>query len=768
MNNLFLNSLRQVLCSPFRIFSAISFVLPLLGFFVLRAEPALLPPVMLVLAASLAGLGWLAARQIEHRSSQTEAVRQAQDLQQQEMALNTQSMDAANALLAQASSRFQELFQGLPAACVCFDKNGRIMEWNRAFETLYDLPDLWGRTVWDTIYASGDAEIAGVVAAVFDGERQEGIERTYRRPDGSLLRLYCSIFPLRGIDGEINGAISADIDISAQHQAEDALRRSEERLHTLYNVTSRQELSFEEKTEELLRLGAEQFDLPIGVLARVQGHRYHIVHSVSPGNILPAGTEYATCDTYCAEALKRLDTVSFEEATATERRDMPAYRNFGLEAYLGTPVRVSGAVWGTLCFAGHQAHPRLFTSGDRELLRLMAQWVGGEIARQQAEDAIKESEERFRTAIASISEGLIVMDSTGVVTLWNRSAEHILEMTQTEMHGLRPINPEFEAVREDGTKFPQGSYPLMASLRRGEAQHDVVMGLPRRSRFHQAGPGEMLWVSVNAKPLVLSGATEPYAVVATFADITERRRSADQITQQMAQITNYAGVLEERKSQLEAANRQLEELALHDSLTSLGNRRAFEHRLAQEMSQSKRYGTPLSVLLLDVDSFKAYNDGFGHPAGDEILRRLSQILRSQGRDTDFFARYGGEEFIVILPLTDAAGAMVLAERLRTAVEQTAWSERSVTVSLGAATLLPTMPNDAALVSAADQALYAAKAAGRNCVFHALSLPGTVLPETESALAEAALAEATLAEASLAEASLAGIARAVSEPALLAA
>lgn len=742
MNNFLPNSLRR-LCSPGRLFFAAGFTLPLLGFCVLRAAPALLPLVMPALAASLAGLGWLAARQIERRTADAVTARQALNSQQREMALSAQSMDAANALLAQASSRFQELFQGLPAACVCFDKNGRIMEWNRAFETLYDLPELWGRTVWETIYESGDPEIVGAVASVFDGGQQKGIERTFRRSDGALLHLYCSIFSLRGTDGEITGAISADIDISAQHQAEDALRRSEERLHTLYNVTSRQELSFEEKVGELISLGAEQFELPIGALARVQDDCYRIVHSVSPGNVIPAGTDFATCDTYCAEAIKLSDAVSFEEAGATDRRGTSAYRNHGLESYLGTPVRVSGAVWGTLCFAGRQAHPRLFTSGDRELLRLMAQWIGSELARRQAEEAIKESEERFRTAIASISEGLIVIDSAGVVTLWNDSAAQILEMTRTEMHGLRPVNPEFEAVREDGTKFPQGSYPLMASLRRGVVQHDVVMGLPRQSRPTPLGQsellqGEMLWVSVNAKPLFLSGASKPYAVVATFADISERRRSADQITRQMSQITDYAAVLEEQKSQLEEANRQLEELALHDSLTGLGNRRAFEHRLTQEMNQAKRYGTPLSVLLLDVDSFKAYNDGFGHPAGDEILRRLSQILRSQGRDTDFFARYGGEEFIVILPLTDAAGAVVLAERLRLAVERTAWPERSVTVSLGAATLLPAMPNEAALVSAADQALYAAKTAGRNCVFHALSLPQTPLAEAARLVSDPAL------------------------------
>ena len=670
---------------------------------------------------SLTGLLVWTMRRAGRSEAQSAAARQTLETQQKEMVLNTQSMAAANALLAQASGRFQELFQGLPTACVCFDKEGRMMEWNRAFQRLYALPDVLGASIWDTIYSGAcRSEIECAVAAVFEGASQEGIERTFRRPDGAEVHLYGSIFPLRGVDGAIIGAISTDIDISAQKQAEEALRCSEERMHTLYNVTSRQDLSFEEKTQEMLSLGADQFGLTIGTLAEVQNERYQIVQAVSPGGVLKIGTEFATCSTYCAETLKKADAVSFEEAGATERRETAAYRNFGLEAYLGAPVRVNGAVWGTLCFAGYQPHPRLFTTGDRELLRLMAQWVGTEVARRTAEIAVKDSEERFRIAIASISEGLIVLDAAGVVTLWNDSAEQILEMTRTEVDGLRPINPEFAAVREDGTKFPQGSYPLMASLRRGVAQHNVVMGLPRRSGPGGL-PGEMLWVSVNAKPLFRAEEAKPYAVVATFADISERRRTAGQISRQMVQITEYAAVLEQQKGQLEDANRQLESLALHDSLTGLGNRRAFEQRLLQEMNQARRYGTALSLLLLDVDSFKAYNDSFGHPAGDEILRRLAAIIRGQGRETDFFARYGGEEFIVILPLTDAGGAMVLAERLRTAVEHAEWPERPVTASIGAATLLAEMEGEEALVSAADQALYAAKVAGRNCVLHAADL-----------------------------------------------
>ena len=728
MNTPSTNSLRQVLCSSQCGIFAAGLLAPLLGFLLLRKTPALLPLVMLSSGIALAGLlAWAVRRSADDSA---EEARRALAAQQDEMEGNAQSMAAANALLAQASGRFQELFQGLPAACVCFDKDGRIMEWNRAFEQLYALPAILGESVWETIYAQENGpEIAEAAAAVFEGECQEGIERAYRQADGSLVHLYGSIFPLRGVDGEITGAVSAEIDISAQHQAEEALRQSEERLHTLYNVTSQQELSFEEKTNALLTLGAAQFGLDVGVLGRTNEDRYEVIQAISPSDAVCCGTILPFGDTYCAEALKLADTVSFEEAGATERRESRAYHTFGLESYLGTPVRVNGAVWGMLCFAGYQPHPRLFTSGDRELVRLMAQWIGSEVARQQADEAIRESEERFRIAIASISEGLIVVNTAGVVTLWNDSAERILEMTSTEMHGLRPLNPDFEAIREDGTKFPQGSYPLIATLRRGEAQHDIVMGLPRGSRNPgRIGQGEMLWVSVNAKPLFLPGASVPYAIVATFADITERRRSTAQITRQMAQITDYASVLEQQKDALETANRQLGLLAMHDTLTGLSNRRAFEQRMAQEMSHSRRYGTPLSLLLLDVDSFKAYNDGFGHPAGDEVLRILANVIRIQGRETDFFARYGGEEFVIILPQTDAAGAGVVAERLRAAVEAASWPERPVTASLGAATLLPAMADEEALVSAADQALYAAKAAGRNCVFHAFTLPESIISD----------------------------------------
>lgn len=650
----------------------------------------------------------------------------AMTVQRQELEWGAQSLTQMNTLLAEASGRFQELFQGLPVSCVCYDRQGKIMEWNRVFERLYSLENPLGRSVWETVYDRAEApQIAEAVAAVFEGEAQEGVEWARQRPDETRVHLYSSIFPLRGADGEITGAISADVDISAQHQAEEALCLSEERLHTLYNTTSQQRLSFEEKAEAMLTMGSLQFGLEIGVLARVTGTHYEVLQARSPGGCIPVGLSFPVCETYCAEALALADAVSFEQAGGTERAETSSYQKYGLEAYIGAPIRVNDVIWGMLCFTGRQPHPRLFTSGDRELVRLMAQWVGGEIARRQAEEAVRESEERFRTAIAAMSEGRILMDAEGRIRLWNDSAERILEKTQSEMRGWRPLNPDFTPVREDGSTFPEGSYPLMVSLRRGLPQTDVVVGLPRTG-------GGMLWVSVNSKPLFLPGSDLPISVVATFSDITERRRHEDLIQQQIVQIKDYTVVLEAQKMELEAVNAELETLALRDGLTGPSNRRAFGQRVALEMGRAVRYGLPLSLLLLDVDHFKEYNDTFGHVAGDDVLKTLSQVLHTQGRETDFFARYGGEEFVIILPHTDSTGALTLAERLRIAIADAPWPARPVTASIGAATLLPSMEAEDDLVSAADRALYAAKAAGRNRVIHALSLDGS-LPSAVSTL-----------------------------------
>lgn len=202
--------------------------------------------------------------------------------------------------------------------------------------------------------------------------------------------------------------------------------------------------------------------------------------------------------------------------------------------------------------------------------------------------------------------------------------------------------------------------------------------------------------------------------VAVQRDISARKRYEMQIDEQ-------ARLLAETNQQLADANARLATLTLTDSLTGISNHRALHQKLGEEIARAARYKTPLSLLLLDVDRFKAYNDTFGHPAGDEALQKIAQLLQQHRRQSDIVARHGGEEFAVLLPQTDYAGALVLAEGLRVAVENASWPLRAVTISIGVATLTDFNSNATPLetandlVSRADAALYNSKEQGRNRV-----------------------------------------------------
>jgi diguanylate cyclase (GGDEF)-like protein len=179
----------------------------------------------------------------------------------------------------------------------------------------------------------------------------------------------------------------------------------------------------------------------------------------------------------------------------------------------------------------------------------------------------------------------------------------------------------------------------------------------------------------------------------------------------------------ERTRALESANNELERIATLDGLTHIANRRRFDTMLQQEWRRCLREHLPMSLLMLDVDDFKAYNDEYGHQAGDQVLVRIAALCEGEmKRSTDMVARYGGEEFAVVLANTDATGALQVAEAVAAAIRdagiphQRATAAPVVTVSIGVATHVPgDKRTPESLVGAADEALYVAKRAGRNRV-----------------------------------------------------
>jgi len=196
-------------------------------------------------------------------------------------------------------------------------------------------------------------------------------------------------------------------------------------------------------------------------------------------------------------------------------------------------------------------------------------------------------------------------------------------------------------------------------------------------------------------------------------------------------------IVEERTRKLRDANARLHQLAITDGLTGLFNHRYFHEKWREEIKRSERFGEPTSLLIIDVDWFKNYNDRQGHPRGDVVLRDLAHLLERNFREVDVVARYGGEEFAVILPRTAKEDAHHLADRIRAQVEEAPFPHQEVqpggtiTCSFG----LATYPDDGATASTvlerADQALYAAKQDGRNLVV--TFEPGLPLPQPDAPL-----------------------------------
>ncbi|AXA94604.1 sensor domain-containing diguanylate cyclase [Massilia sp. YMA4] len=286
-----------------------------------------------------------------------------------------------------------------------------------------------------------------------------------------------------------------------------------------------------------------------------------------------------------------------------------------------------------------------------------------------------------------------VLDAQGRVSMWNRACEHLTGVLAHEVLGTR------DAWRS----FYQHARPTLADLvlqhRTGEVaalydDHQRPGGgdanLSAQSWCDMPRSGRRRYLAADVSP-ILDGDGAVVAVVETLRDMTAEKQ---------AQIA-------------------LEQLATKDGLTGLANRRCFDDTLHAEWQRALRQGQPLSLLMVDVDNFKQYNDAYGHVGGDACLQRIAGAVASEMRTNDLVARYGGEEFAVILPNQSLKGAAIVAERIRCRVERLQLpnlgvGKQYVTVSIGAATALAAPDTDPAhLVATADAALYRAKHMGRN-------------------------------------------------------
>jgi diguanylate cyclase (GGDEF)-like protein/PAS domain S-box-containing protein len=301
-------------------------------------------------------------------------------------------------------------------------------------------------------------------------------------------------------------------------------------------------------------------------------------------------------------------------------------------------------------------------------------------ARSRTENTLRESEARYRLLADNIADVVIVIDRDGALTYVSQSVEPVLGLIPEDLVG----RPCFELVHPDD----------LGAVRAAAAEL-IDWSIMKTLEFRtMRDDGSFAWVEINFK-LASDAAHDRIEVVGVMRDITQRKLMQDELND---------------------LNTRLAELATTDGLTGLANRRTFDAALRREYGHRAQ----ISVVILDIDNFKGFNDSLGHQAGDECLKRVASVIADATRNTSALsARYGGEEFAIILPGVSEQGALKVAEAIRLttrslAIANPAASRGFLSISFGIASKTSATTDEAMLVGAADLALYEAKRRGRNC------------------------------------------------------
>ncbi|MEJ2199779.1 MAG: diguanylate cyclase [Desulfuromonadaceae bacterium] len=385
--------------------------------------------------------------------------------------------------------------------------------------------------------------------------------------------------------------------------------------------------------------------------------------------------------------------VLFVSALAATEEKVSAFACGGLD-YITKPFAEQEIL------ARVQTHLLLATM-QKELLRTNRELELEIEARQVAEAVSVEDSFRLFQIIQRVPVPTFVIDVNHVIIHWNRALENLTGFSAATMVGsnkhwrpfyttARPTLADLmlsDALDEDLNRYYAGKY------RRSELIHNAY----EAEDFFRGYALEGKWLFFTASPLTDSSGSL-IGAIETLQDITDKK-------------------LAERK--LRESGQKYKELSITDALTQLNNSRYFFEELENEVMRAKRYGTTLSLLLLDVDNFKQYNDIYGHLEGDEVLKGLAEVIRKNLRSADTAARYGGEEFTLLFPETTGERVSVVAERLRNDFANLKFfplpaAEVHMTISIGVSQYVPD-ETPSAFLKRADENMYKAKKQGKNRV-----------------------------------------------------
>ena len=459
--------------------------------------------------------------------------------------------------------------------------------------------------------------------------------------------------------------------------------------------------------DEAVQLAAAICDVPISLMTLIDEKRQWFKARIGM-DLKETPREQA----FCHYAIRQdglfivpdalLDSRFRENPLVTQGPRMRFYAGMPFSGPQGLPL-------GSLCVI--DVVPRELTPEQRSALAILARQVTSQIALRsqmiQLNQAMAEKERLQQEATSSTAVFQAFMDNGPMISFMK-------DMQGRLVYYNRPFADRFKIGREDWLgKNDFEIWPLDHATRVRAMDVEVLeRGELQVTEESSPGPDSSI-IHWRTYKFPFANASGQSLLAGMSLDITPEK---------LAELA-----LQDANSKLVVANARLHALAVTDVLTGLANRRAFDERLAEQLVLAHRYGTPLSMLLLDVDHFKLLNDTYGHDEGDAVLRHIAAQLQSRSRGSDLVSRYGGEEFAVLLPNTTLAKAMVMGDRMRQLIQAEQLSRHTITVSAGASTHVPLNETLRApscggdcqppltLPRMADLALYQAKSLGKNRV-----------------------------------------------------
>ncbi len=395
-----------------------------------------------------------------------------------------------------------------------------------------------------------------------------------------------------------------------------------------------------------------------------------------------------------------------------------------LQSILWVPLKTKGKVTGILALS-KKRNGVLFSENEMEFLRGLSgqaavafesallyekmEKTSKELDRQMFNLSILFNVGKAMNFINDLTKLLkLILDKAIEVLRCEKGSLMLLDEDTNELvvRVVRGIDPVMEEKIANGeiptTRIKPGEGVAGKVLQTGKA---MIVEDTQKGDFKQSATSRVS--NILCLPLMLNGAA---IGVINMTNKKDGKKFSDQDVELMTTLADQAAVA--------INNAQLYDLAVTDGLTKLYLHRYFQMKLQTEIRRSERYGHKTSVILTDIDHFKKFNDTYGHQTGDFVLTETARVIKKSLRDIDTPCRYGGEEFVVILPETDQAGAMITAERLRSAIEQHEFKDSKgqsykVMISLGVSTYPDHAKDRLLLIKAADKALYVSKETGRN-------------------------------------------------------